>query len=109
MYLVFITIGSLSPIYDVDTYRYFHNEDKIFHLIMYAILSFLIGLVFRDKQRISPLRIMIITIISSLYGILMEILQDVLDTGRMFDLYDIVANIFGAFAGTMLFYMLNRS
>jgi len=72
---------------------------------MYAVLAWLIG---RRIITNGPWHWLLVFIISSSYGILMEILQELLNTGRQFDFYDILANIFGSLSGTMLIYMLYK-
>jgi len=88
--------------------RFFQNEDKVLHFITYAVAAILFSIWLGNS---SPSRMPFwrIVLITSLYGIIMEILQRLMETGRLFDIYDIVANIFGAFAGTMLIYRINRS
>ena len=103
-----IAILSLSPVYDGSTYRYFPHEDKLAHAVIYAVMAILMGwTIYKNSSNLHILWIILVS--SASYGYLMEVLQDRLDTGRMFDSADIVANIFGAFAGTMLIYILNRS
>lgn len=102
-----MTILSLAPVYDATTYRYFSNEDKVAHFGMYAIMA-LLTVIATKNISVKPSYLWAF-IFSSGYGCLMEILQEKLSTGRLFDWQDIVANIFGAFAGTMLIYMINRS
>lgn len=103
-----IAILSLSPVYDGSTYRFFPNEDKVVHAAIYAVMAFLMGKAFYKNSSNIYILWIIITC-TAIYGYFMEIFQDRLDTGRMYDSADIVANIFGAFAGTMLIYILNRS
>lgn len=102
-----MTFMSLLPVYEPSTYRFFPNEDKLAHVIMYLVMALLLGFVSKCKGRIAVPWLWLI-IVPSAYGYLMEILQDLLPTGRLFDNFDIIANIVGSFAGTMLFYMFNR-
>jgi len=87
---------------------YFSINDKVLHIAGYAILSilltFLLGISSPAKWTFWK-----IVLLSSLYGLLLEILQLIYKTGRLFEYFDIVANIFGAFAGTMLIYVFYRS
>lgn len=77
---------------------------------MYLIMAFLLGLVFQQYFRGKQMKTLGWSIlVASGYGYLMEILQGALNTGRLFDKFDIIANIIGSFAGTMLFYMLIAS
>ena len=103
-----ITCASLLPLYEhnVETgYNLFPFEDKLAHIVMYAGLAWLIG---RRIITNGPYNWLLVIITSSTYGILMEILQELLNTGRQFEFYDILANIFGSLSGTMLIYMLYK-
>ena len=72
---------------------------------MYFGLSLVLSYGFYYSQKIvSKKRLLLITfIISSLVGVLMEILQSTITSSRSFDYFDIIANIIGAFIGSALF------
>jgi len=103
IWTVAVTVMSLAPVYEASTYKFFPHEDKLAHAIMYFVMAYLLGLLIPRKNSWS---FFLIFLIPALYGFFMEILQDQLDTGRMFDYLDILANIFGSFTGTMLIYVL---
>jgi len=97
-----VTYASLSPASGFNEEDFFEHIDKVIHFVMYLGMSFLVGAVFKQRP-------WLIAFMGSItYGYLMEILQSQLNNGRSFDYFDILANIFGAFAGTMLIYKLNK-
>lgn len=80
--------------------------DKIAHVFVYFILviSF-IWAVFKKNQGISiPFTTLFIIFTSScIYGILIELLQITITTGRNFEIPDIIANIVGCLFGVFLY------
>ena len=80
--------------------------DKLAHLGVYSILSFLI-LYGANSIQGSKMYIKAI-VVSSAYGVLMEILQFSFYTGRYFEILDIIANIIGSFLGAVFFKLLDK-
>ena len=68
--------------------------DKIGHAAVYGILAFLIYKAGVSYKIATP--ILLCMIIPTVYGILMEWMQDLLSPDRIADLYDALANAFGA-------------
>ena len=86
----------------------FISMDKIAHIGVYAIQTFLllIGLskqIPNDTQRVA----IIALIISILYGIMMEAMQYTFFPYRYFEYLDIIANIIGSFTGLLIFKFFN--
>ena len=78
--------------------------DKIGHFIFYGIFSFLIAYgFFKRKNKMSRKERNWSWIISSLYGMGMEILQFSLFPNRYFEILDIIANISGSLIGILIF------
>lgn len=77
----------------------FAGFDKLAHLVFYAIFSFLWSMSYRENREHKKF----VLFFSVSFGILMEICQFYLFNGRSFELYDILANIIGSFAGVILF------
>lgn len=96
-----VSSGSLKK-FQIET---IFEIDKIIHIGMYFGLSLVLSYGFYYSQKIvSKKRLLLITfIISSLVGVLMEILQSTITSSRSFDYFDIIANIIGAFIGSALF------
>jgi VanZ family protein len=85
--------------------------DKLVHISMYGIFSFqIMKSCIRQYAnwllRYNAAKIAVIT--SSLYGVIIEILQEFVMTDRHFDWLDIVANVIGAFTGIYLFRKIFR-
>jgi VanZ family protein len=82
----------------------FLGADKLAHLGVYMIFSFLLVLTFNNSR--PKLKYRSAILFSSAYGILMEVLQFLIYTGRNFEFLDIIANIIGSFLGTIFFTFL---
>lgn len=73
------------------------QEDKIGHLAVYGLLTYLLIWGFRKgSPNFSTKHILIAGIIASLFGVAMEFAQAYLSVGRKFDYYDMLANSIGA-------------
>ena len=79
--------------------------DKVGHLVFYGILTFLIAYGFYKvkNQFINKKTLFIALIISSVYGICMEIMQYSFFPNRYFEILDIIANISGSIVGILFF------
>lgn len=81
--------------------------DKVVHVVVYAILGFLLSLAFfrqsgdATKRLNSSLKALFI---GALYGILIEVIQGNFIPDRYFDKFDILANIIGSLAGLLTGY-----
>ncbi len=76
--------------------------DKLVHFIFYFVAAFLGSLFLRERTKgLIPLgkSILIVVLAVSLYGIIIEVLQDVYTTERSMELYDALANSLGALIG----------
>lgn len=84
--------------------------DKIFHAFTYMILAFLwfSTLVFQFK--INKIKAIIYaSIISIIFGIIIEVLQGALTSTRQADIYDVLANSFGVLIMASLLMLKNRN
>lgn len=82
--------------------------DKIAHLICYALLSFLwMGTLLHIPFSRSK-AIFYAIVISSMYGIVMEMIQYGFFPHRSFEIPDIIANIIGSFIGATLYVVIFR-
>ena len=83
--------------------------DKLGHLVIYAIFSFLMLLGVFKNRGINKTSLIFVVILSSVYGVLMEVMQFTFFKGRYFEVLDIIANIIGSFVGLFFFnYFLNK-
>jgi len=105
LWIVFVTYMSLSPI-DPEIINLFKHSDKVGHFIFYLVMAFLALSAFTHRWKFKYVSALLLSIC---YGILMENLQEALKGGRIFDYFDIIANIIGAFTGALLFYIKEKS
>ena len=108
-----IAVLTLSPARAVPEVPFWNIPyfDKIVHLGIFALLSFLMarGLAKQHKYDPKTGRLFYITfIISALYGGLIEYLQNFVP-GRSSEIQDFVANTIGTLIGLLAFYFFNRS
>lgn len=103
---ILITVASLSS---GDNFNKVQIDipglDKLVHLVMYSVLSFLLlwALSKTRNHRDKFIHILVVMSVSGLYGILIEILQREMTFTRNFDVYDIIANIIGVLLGCVIY------
>jgi VanZ family protein len=109
--LVFFWAGIISFFCLVDSSELnkaninIENLDKIVHIIFHFVFTLLLYLFLKKQlnssKNIQPLVISII--ISIVFGLIIEVLQELCTTSRHADMFDVLANLFGAslFAGTI--------
>lgn len=97
-----ILYGTLFPVY-YDVPQSFMGLDKIVHFIMFAAWTFFYGLVrfLKDNFALYP-----VFLVGSLFGLLIEVLQHLLPTGRSPELLDFAADITGTGAAVVVLYIL---
>jgi VanZ family protein len=79
------------------------DPDKVNHFAAYGLLSVLMGWGIWKTEKVLKLKVLlIILIISSTYGVLMEIMQYLFFPNRYFDYGDMIANILGSIIGIFI-------
>ena len=99
VWISLVTIGSLMPL-DGPDIESFIDYDKVVHVLFYLGMTYLL---LRSISRKQTKIILLTIVICSGYGVIMECLQGVLDLGRHFDYYDIIANIIGSLVGALIY------
>lgn len=86
------------------------SADKLYHVIAYASLSFVFALHYYNhvKRKISIESYFGILLLAIVFGIIIEVSQDMLTSHRTFDYFDILANAFGALLGLVIISILLR-
>lgn len=98
--LSFISLGDVE-IVDEDL------DDKIFHAIAYFVMTMLYYN-YASNTKLKPV-ILITAIFCFCYGLAIEFFQPILNTSRVFDLYDIAANTLGiVFAVVVIIALKNK-
>lgn len=106
IWAIIIAIASLAHISTPDVLKdkLIPHSDKIVHIGIYAIFSFLL-LWDNKKNKSNNLRLLL----SFLYGVLMEILQYLLTDYRSMEFNDVIANTIGVLTGLILFNKLKKN
>ncbi len=82
------------------------KPDKLVHLFLFGVLSFLLSKAFTDQNvfllLISYPRVISI-ILSSIYGVFIELLQEYFIPTRTGDVFDAMADSLGAFLGVAVY------
>jgi VanZ family protein len=98
--ITFFSLIDLSTIdLNIETNTWL-KLDKIVHFIFYFTLTALLLNYFENKIKYYEIICFSTAII---YGIIIEIFQDIVPTKRSFDYFDILANTFGSFTMLLLF------
>ena len=102
-----IFILSTRPGIDLpESWMDFISWDKVGHVGVYCILTILLLRGFYQKnakEDLSTTLSTLMVVISSIYGISMEIVQYSFFPGRFFEVMDIIANIIGSLIGLIIF------
>lgn len=98
---VFIAAVSLISLKGVQVIKV-NNSDKYGHFFAYFLLS-LSWLVVAAKHPQKKIKNYIIAFIIISYGIIIEVLQNILTTYRQADFYDVIANSAGVFFAVIIF------
>lgn len=101
--------GSYIP--ELTTFWEWLEYDKIVHVLVFAMLSFLILFGYRVQYSQSNKRYLIVisaVAVTGVYGILTEILQHYVFIGRFGNMYDAMADFIGALLGWAVFQRMER-
>lgn len=90
-----------------DSIQLWQHTDKIIHFSMYAVLTFFVALCVNPKNWLDN-KSWLIVVICSLYGIIIELLQEIMKLGRSFDFLDIIANSLGVFFALTGYFTLKK-
>lgn len=107
-FIAIVSLVSVSNLPEVGI-NYF---DKMAHVFVYFILTItLLWAVLKKNKRnfISLTTLFMVFASSIMYGILIEILQFSITTGRNFEIPDIIANIVGCIFGVLLYKPIKTS
>lgn len=100
--------GNYIP--EVTTLREWLGPDKITHLLMFGILSYLTIRGLKKQYRFPILRynaVAVAIIFGIILGIITELMQKYIFTGRNANIYDFMANVLGSIAGWGLICIFN--
>ena len=102
-----ITVASLVSVNSFSKIKSVGN-DKIVHFLFYLFFVILWGLVKRQNDSNRKYYLFVFLVAMS-YGLIIEVLQEILTNTRQADFYDFLANTMGAFVGLIvLLYYKNK-
>jgi VanZ family protein len=104
LYTITLTIVSLVKL-DLDDVEEIipSFSDKIFHFLAYIVFTLLWFNSFFFRFKFNKTKSVLLAIlVSSVFGIIIEVLQQVITTSRSFDLKDILANLLGVLIAAIL-------
>lgn len=85
------------------------SPDKIAHGVSYGILEWLVLNASFKIGKLNFPRAICLTILVSLYGVVLEYLQLYCFPKRFFDFWDMLANFFGATTSLIIFYFFTKT
>lgn len=103
--ILFFCLVNLSDINSVQKVAFPHI-DKVVHFVFYTTASFL-WLWALKKSTLQ--RQLLIIMGLSIFGLLIELLQDILPTKRAFEWLDVACNIAGILAGTIAYLVYKKT
>ena len=107
IYLVIIVLLSLLPSSDLPDVPLVSGEDKWIHVCMYLGLGFVTcWSLDRNGKSMPPLYLLLLGVF--MWGVLMEVLQQLMAIGRSLEILDMVADLAGAIAGLILYRFMER-
>ncbi len=101
--------GNVFP--EIKSFWDWLGPDKIVHLIFYGILCFLLMQSFSMHYELSlyPYSIIIGTFfIGTIFGLIIEVMQNFVFTGRNGNPFDFIANMIGCILGIIAFWFIRR-
>jgi len=105
-FTIIITIASLISLNGINL-NIVRHEDKYLHIIAFLFLTLIWLFVVQNKNKKYSLNILIFLVIT-LYGIIIEFLQQELTTNRQADLFDVLADITGTLIAIAIFSRLSN-
>lgn len=112
LYLILLIISTIGILYgtlfpaDYNVPRSFYGLDKVVHFVMFGAWTFFFGIVRFLKGNF---KLMIVFTGGAAFGILIEVLQHYLPTGRNPEMLDLVADIAGTGAAVIVLYIISKT
>lgn len=99
--IAILCLVSLNELPPITTFKY---KDKIIHFLFYFVFVFLWYFALKNKN----VKILKIVVFAIVYGIIIEALQSVVTTNREADVFDALANSFGACSAFLILKLKNN-
>ena len=108
LFILILTGFPADQLPEIPTFLEWLSPDKVAHLILFGILSYLILYNSRQQYLKSHFRFYIVAfavLLSTLYGLVTELLQYYVFVGRNGNIYDFYANALGALLGGVAYFL----
>ena len=107
-YSVVVTIVFLVPAKQVPSlFDFYIPIDKLVHIFIFLVLSFLwLAYIDRVLTNTKPIVLFLALLVCLLYGIIIEVSQELFVRSRKAEALDVIADLFGASIGLFLFFFL---
>ena len=103
-FTVFVILGSLTDPRQLLNDTGIHVSDKVIHALSYTVLMLSWSMVFRKKQSFRAQSMIVISLL--FFGIIIELLQEVLTVYRVAEIGDVMANFTGIVLGWTIYKLL---
>ena len=105
-YSVVVTIVFLVPTKQVPSlFDFYIPIDKLVHIFIFLVLSFLwLAYIDRVLTNTKPIVLFLALLVCLLYGIIIEVSQELYVRSRKAEALDVLADLFGASIGLFLFW-----
>ena len=105
IYSVFITVVFLMPAKEIPKlFNFYIQIDKLIHVFIFLILSFLWLLFVNNLSNDSkPVVLLLIMVVCLIYGILIEVTQELYVSSRGAEVLDVIADLVGTGLGLLFF------
>ena len=105
-YSVVVTIVFLVPAKQVPSlFDFYIPIDKLVHIFIFLVLSFLwLAYIDRVLTNTKPIVLFLALLVCLLYGIIIEVYQELFVRSRKAEALDVLADLFGASIGLFLFW-----
>lgn len=78
-------------------------SDKIFHFLSYTILTSLWYYTIKKQFKLKPIKALVyVAVAVIIFGIIVEVLQEVFTSTRVFDVFDILSNTTGVLIAVII-------
>jgi len=81
-------------------------DDKVDHFLAYALFTVIVFNYLKTTSIAKP--ILVVAIVSIIYGTVIEVLQHIVNPARTYDIYDILANFLGVIFATIGLTYINK-
>lgn len=100
--LAFVSLIKLNNLPDIGV----SFGDKIFHFLAYCVLAFLWFNPFVNTYNFKKKKAIYFSIlISVVFGIIIEVLQETITVSRALDIYDVLANTVGVLTASLILWV----